>query len=71
MIHYSPLHFIEIDMFPVPEGIRRINSCRLEVHPKIQTPDYRTLTSEHQILLIKTTQAALHLSPIYTVQVFR
>lgn len=57
-------------MFPVPEWIMRINSCRQEVHPKIQVPDCRTLISEHQILLIKPTHAALHTSAICTVQVF-
>lgn len=71
---YLPLHFTEIDlagiMFLAPEGIIRINSCRLEVHPKMQMPDCRTLTSEQQILLIRTTRAALSTSPICTVQVF-
>lgn len=57
-------------MFPVPEGIMRLNGCRLEVHPKIQMPDCRTLISEHQILLVKTTQAAFPTPPIWPVQVF-
>lgn len=55
-------------MFPVPEGIVRINSCRPGIHPKIQIPDCKALILEHQMLLIKTAEVAFPTSPICTAQ---